>query len=107
MVRDHTVISKARITRSQKLGSQRSPRITTTSLQPSYLSQLKTDFVTRVNHEFRTPLTVISTATELLKLYHPQLSDQKRQQYFQQIQAAIAQLIHLLETALAHVEDDL
>jgi signal transduction histidine kinase len=92
---------------SQHLCSQRTSCVALASLKPSAISQLKTDFVTQVNHEFRTPLTVIATATELLKLYHSQISDQKRQQYFQQIQEAIKQLIHLLETALTDIDADL
>lgn len=99
--------SQLLITQSQQLTCQRSADIADESLKPSSLSQLKTDFVIRVNHEFRTPLTVIATATELLKLDHSQLSDQQRQHCFQQIHLAIARLLHLLETALMPIEDDL
>ncbi|WP_432807893.1 histidine kinase dimerization/phospho-acceptor domain-containing protein [Pantanalinema sp. GBBB05] len=99
--------SQLLITQSQQLKCPRSTDIAAALLKSSSLNQLKTDFVIRVNHEFRTPLTVIATATELLKLDHTQLSDQQRQHCFQQIHLAIVRLLHLLETALMPIEDDL
>lgn len=99
--------SQQLIAQSQQLMGDRKPCVTAPSLNSSYTSQLKTSFIVAVNHEFRTPLAVIATATELLKLYHSQLPEPKCQQYFQQIQVAIAQLIRLLETALTDIEADL
>ncbi|MGB3614958.1 MAG: ATP-binding protein, partial [Elainellaceae cyanobacterium] len=64
------------------------------------LNELKSRFVSMVSHEFRTPLTVIRTSTELLEHYGHLASDEKKQAYFQRIRAAIANMTRLLEDVL-------
>ncbi len=51
-----------------------------------------------ISHEFRTPLTTIQSATELLQYY--QWPAEERQERFQQIHAAIHQMTQLLEDVL-------
>ena len=64
------------------------------------LNELKSRFVSMVSHEFRTPLTVIRTSTELLEKYGHLASEEKKQAYFQRIRAAIANMTRLLEDVL-------
>ncbi len=45
------------------------------------LKQLKSNIITTVSHEFRTPLTIINTSTELLFQHYARLSPEKREQY--------------------------
>src|SRR6185295_14318291 len=42
------------------------------------LTQLKSDFVSLVSHEFRTPLEVIMSSTDNLERYHDRFTPQKR-----------------------------
>lgn len=64
------------------------------------LNQLKSNFVSMVSHEFRTPMTTIRTASELLQCYSQQLSDEKKTKYFGQIQSSIQHMLHLLDEVL-------
>ncbi|MGF1535376.1 MAG: ATP-binding protein [Elainellaceae cyanobacterium] len=64
------------------------------------LNELKSRFVSMVSHEFRTPLTVMRTSTELLEHYGHLASEEKKQAYFQRIRAAIANMTRLLEDVL-------
>jgi len=68
--------------------------------QERALNQLKSDFVAMASHEFRTPLTTIRMATELLQNYSQQLTEAKRTQYFGRIYTAIASMLHLLDEVL-------
>ncbi|WP_051151171.1 hybrid sensor histidine kinase/response regulator [Mastigocladopsis repens] len=64
------------------------------------LNQLKSNFVAMVSHEFRTPISIIRTSTELLANYNPQLTEERRAKYFQRIQVSINQMVQLLDEVL-------
>jgi signal transduction histidine kinase len=64
------------------------------------LSELKSRFVSMVSHELRTPLTVIRTTLELLDRYGSQLTEAKRQEYFQRSRVAIGTMTQLMEDVL-------
>ena len=68
--------------------------------QERELNQLKSDFVTMASHEFRTPLTTIRMATELLQNYSHKLTEEKRAQHFGRVHAAIASMLNLLDEVL-------
>ncbi len=88
----------------QRLAVQnRELQILTSSLQRSLnrekeLNQLKSEFISIVSHEFRTPLTAILTAAELLE--HYEWSQEERMEYFRQIQSEVSHLSSLLEDVL-------
>jgi PAS domain S-box-containing protein len=62
------------------------------------LNEMKSRFVSIVSHEFRTPLTVIQSATDLLEMETENREDYP--EYYRQIHGAIAQMIALLDNAL-------
>jgi PAS domain S-box-containing protein len=83
------------------------------------LNQLKTAFVGMVSHEFRTPLGIIQTATELLDRHHDRLRPEQRDQYTGTILTAVRRMTAMMEhilllaridssrVALNHAEIDL
>jgi PAS domain S-box-containing protein len=64
------------------------------------LSELKSRFISTASHEFRTPLTTILSATELLEYPDYKLKPEKRLRYYQQIKSAVQHMIQLLDDVL-------
>jgi signal transduction histidine kinase len=64
------------------------------------LNELKSSFIGMVSHEFRTPLSVIRTATELLKITSQDFTNPKCEKWFEQIQSANDQLLYLINDVL-------
>ncbi len=64
------------------------------------LNELKSNFVAMVSHEFRTPMTTIRTAVDILEYNSKKLTDERRTKYFDRIQNAINQMLHLLDEIL-------
>jgi PAS domain S-box-containing protein len=63
------------------------------------LTELKTQFISTVSHEYRTPLTVIKMYADLL-LQYQQISDKQRQRYLETIQVQIARMTCLMNNVL-------
>lgn len=64
------------------------------------LNELKSHFVAVISHEFRTPLTSILAATELLQRYSYQGSDEKTQVRFKRIINGVHRMTRILDDVL-------
>jgi PAS domain S-box-containing protein len=68
--------------------------------QERELKELKSRFISMVSHQFRTPMSVISTTGYLLENYNDKLPPEKRQEYFGKIRSQIDRLDKLIENIL-------
>jgi PAS domain S-box-containing protein len=68
--------------------------------QEKELSRLKSNFVNLVSHEFRTPLGVILSSTDILASYQDRLDAQQRADHLQDIRHATRQMAALMEEVL-------
>src|SRR4029078_8140359 len=64
------------------------------------LSALKTNFVSMVSHEFRTPLGVIMSSSEILHAYFNQLETSEREEQLVSIQKNTRRMANLMEEVL-------
>jgi signal transduction histidine kinase len=64
------------------------------------LNVLKSQLVTTVSHEYRTPLAAILAAASTLKLHSDQLPETKQQQFLQMIETKARQMAQLVEDLL-------
>lgn len=64
------------------------------------LHDLKTNFISMVSHEFRTPLTTILSYTQLLKKYRHQWTSEQQEQYLDNIEIGVKRMTNLLNDAL-------
>ena len=70
------------------------------------LNALKSRFVSIVSHEFRTPLTVLRTSTELLENFGHKANEEQKHSYYQRIRSAISNMTQLLEDVLVVGKSD-
>lgn len=72
------------------------------------LNQLKSDFVSLVSHEFRTPLEIIMSSTDNLQRYHARLAAEKREQLLNTINKSVRRMSGMMEEVLVlgRVESD-
>ncbi len=68
--------------------------------QERQLNELKARFTSMVSHEFRTPLAIIQSSSDILKLYGDQFSLEKRRSYLEKIQEQIRRLSVMQEEVL-------
>lgn len=64
------------------------------------LSELKTRFIATTSHEFRTPLSIILSSSELLGTYAQKWNEEKKKEVFSRIIAAVNHMTLLLEDIL-------
>jgi signal transduction histidine kinase len=64
------------------------------------LSSLKSNIISVVSHEYRTPLSTILSSTELLEYYGDKWTKEKKQLHFQRIQSAVHHLTRLVNDVL-------
>jgi signal transduction histidine kinase len=64
------------------------------------LSELKSDFVSLVSHEFRTPLEIIMSSVDNLSRYHERLTTEKREQLLRTINKSVRRMSVMMEEVL-------
>jgi signal transduction histidine kinase len=64
------------------------------------LSRLKSDFVSLVSHEFRTPLGIISSSADLLERYYQRLNEAERREQLHSIQQCAQRMAATMEDVL-------
>jgi PAS domain S-box-containing protein len=64
------------------------------------LGQLKTNFVSMVSHEFRTPLGILMSSAEILRDYLDQLEPGERERHLQSIHKNTRRMAELMEEVL-------
>ncbi|NJN59859.1 MAG: response regulator [Leptolyngbyaceae cyanobacterium SL_5_9] len=64
------------------------------------LYELKSNLIATISHEFRTPLTIILTSTELMSRFSDQIDPARRETYLNRIRSAIKQLNQMIEDML-------
>jgi PAS domain S-box-containing protein len=64
------------------------------------LSEIKSRFLTTASHEFRTPMSIMMTSSELLKNYYERMTSEQRQERLNQIQIEIKNMTALLDDIL-------
>ena len=64
------------------------------------LGQLKSQFVSTVSHEFRTPLAIIQANSELIQHFQDRMDSQQKTESFDVIQKQIKHMVRLMEGAL-------
>jgi PAS domain S-box-containing protein len=65
-------------------------------------SQIKDRFVSMVSHEFRTPLSIINMAAELLDGYLDKMSDAERSEHLRNIQTSVERMTQMMNDFLVH-----
>ena len=64
------------------------------------LGELKYRFVAMALHEFRTPLTTIQAAVEIVRRYGPRMSDDEKDSNLAEIVSEVGNITHLLDDIL-------
>ena len=70
------------------------------------LSGLKSRFISLVSHEFRTPLGLILSSSELLEMYGDTWDDKKKSEHFNRIKKAVENLTTLLTDVMTISKED-
>lgn len=64
------------------------------------LGELKSNFVSLVSHEFRTPLEVILSSAEILERYHERLAPEQRGRQLRAIQRSVRRMAEMMNEVL-------
>lgn len=67
--------------------------------QSEITNAIRSNIIKTVSHEFRTPLTIISTASNMLHTYQEQLSPKQRTKCYTNIELAVHSLTEMLQDA--------
>jgi PAS domain S-box-containing protein len=64
------------------------------------LMKLKENFVSLVSHEFRTPLSIILSAKEMLERYQDRITEERRLEYLDKIAVQVRYMVGMLDDIL-------
>jgi signal transduction histidine kinase len=64
------------------------------------LNELKSEFVSLISHEFRTPLEIIMSSVDNLDRYHDRLPNEKRQQLLRTVNKSVRRMSGMMEEVL-------
>ena len=64
------------------------------------LSQLKSNFVSMVSHEFRTPLGIIQSSAELLRDFHERMQPEERREQLEAVTRSTRRMAGMMEEIL-------
>jgi PAS domain S-box-containing protein len=78
----------------------RSERLRVEMEKEREVTQLKEDFITMVSHDFRTPLAVIMTSSEMLERYSERLTEAHRAEQLHKIRDQVYYMTDLLDDVL-------
>lgn len=95
--RDDEVIRTVGIAEDITLQKNAEEKIQNAFKKEKELNELKSRFVSMVSHEFRTPLGLILSSSELLQKYGTRWDEEKINEQFLRIKKAIANLTGLME----------
>ncbi len=70
------------------------------------LNEMKSQFVSMVSHEFRTPLTIIKSAAQLLDKFFVRLSDDEKKDYLKRIMKTVDIMTDLIENVIYIGKDE-
>jgi signal transduction histidine kinase len=93
-------LSKSQVADSTKQLEQNSIQLERELLKERELNELKSQFISRASHEFRTPLATIQTASDLLRNYGHRMSEDKKLERIDKIQREVKAMTNLLEEVL-------
>lgn len=64
------------------------------------LNGLKTNLMSMISHEFRTPLTLIMSSSEIIEKYNEGLTEQEKERFFKHIYNGVNKMIGMLDNIL-------
>ncbi len=68
--------------------------------QEKELNQFRSRIIATISHEYRTPLTTLSSSAEILDKYRHKLTEEKQHKHLQRIHSAVKHLTHLVSDVL-------
>lgn len=90
---ERTVYLEETLEKQQQMAS----KLEIALLESNEMSHLQSRMISKISHEFRTPLTVINTSFDMLEKYGDRLSDEKREKHKQRVKNGVFRLAKLLE----------
>ncbi|MCX7880198.1 MAG: PAS domain S-box protein [Ignavibacteria bacterium] len=66
------------------------------------LNELRTNFISMISHEYRTPLQAIILSVEILKKHYAKLSPDEKQKQFERIEKAIQDMATMIDNVILY-----